>query len=427
MAVLRRRGRGRERDGDRSGGSDLDREAVAAAVLVLDAAEEALGTRPELFEGPEPVLAGAGPDAYSFALLIDDPAWTGTLVARCSPAGVLGREAAWIGALGRAGYPVPEIVADHHEHGVVVFRPPEGTNLASAMVDDFMAVPQFLAALGRLHARLHALDLAELGLVTPPAAATMTKPATVTGPTTVTAPATVTDPATVTEPGTVADAAAVVVPGTVADAAAGADRAEPGLADLAAVTDRAAASGGRRHPVDELLERAGAAAVRAEVDAELTWLDKSRPAEDARPLVPCHGDLNPVHVYVAGGDPATAVPVNWTRARAAEAAFDVAGTVTAFWTGPLYVDGTVQRTALKMIRDSLISAYLKHYSEASAQVLDDEALRYWQAFHVAALAVDLARRLHGQPPGPWDPAANVTKPADAIQDLRGRFRELADS
>jgi aminoglycoside phosphotransferase (APT) family kinase protein len=220
-------------------------------------------------------------------------------------------------------------------------------NLASCMVDDVMAVPQFLAAFGRLHARLHGLEVTGL----------------------------------------------------------------PGPA------------GG--HPLDELLERAGAEAVRREVDDELAWLDENRPGETERPRVLCHGDLNPVHVYVAGGDASTAVPVNWTRARRAEAAYDVAGTVTAFWTAPLYVDSTVQRTALKVVRDSLISAYLKAYGEASRDELDDGALRYWQAFHLAALAVDLARRLHERPPGPWDPAGNVTKPADALQDLRHHFRELA--
>jgi aminoglycoside phosphotransferase (APT) family kinase protein len=344
MAVLRRRGRRRD---EPDGAEGLDVVAVAAAVLSTAEAD--------LASGPEPVLAGAGPDAYSFTLSTEDPRWSGTLVARVSSPVVLAREAGWIDALRRAGYPVPEIVADRSSDGVVVFRPPAGINLTSAMVDDFMSVPGFLAAFGRLHARLHDLD-----------------------------------------------------------------------PDGAALPDDS--GGDRLHPLDELLERASAEDVRAEVEAELAWLDKNRPGEGARPVVACHGDLNPVHVYVADGDPSTAVPVNWTRARRAEAAFDVAGTVTAFWTGPLYVDGTVQRTALKMIRDSLISAYLKAYGEAAAAgPPDEEALRYWQAFHVAALAVDLARRLHDQPLGPWDPATNVVKPADALADLRHHFRAVTEA
>jgi aminoglycoside phosphotransferase (APT) family kinase protein len=347
MAVLRRRGRRRDQQDGAGGAADLDLDAVGT--LVLDTAEAALGRRPELAAGPEAVLAGAGPDAYSFELVADDPRWTGTLVARAADVPVLRREVAWIGALAAADYPVPEVLADRHGDGLVVFRPPAGVNLASAMVDDIMAVPKFLAAFGGLHARLHALPVGD------------------------------TD---------------------VAD-----DRDDD--------------------PVDELLDRAATGPVRDEVDRELTWLDKYRPGE-ATPAL-CHGELNPVHVYIADGDPTTAVPVNWTQARLAAPAFDVAATVTAFWTAPLYVDGTVQRTALKMIRDSLISAYLKAYGEAApAGPLDDEALRYWQAFHLAALATEVARRRHDLPTGPWDPATNVHKPADALDDLRHRFWELAD-
>jgi aminoglycoside phosphotransferase (APT) family kinase protein len=363
MAVLRRRGRRRDQDGA-NGATDLDLDAVGTAVL--DTAEAALGARPDLTTGPEAVLAGAGPDAYSFELATDDPGWSGLLVARTSDDDVLANETAWIRALDAAGYPVPEVVADRSDDGVVVFRPPAGVNLAGCMVDDFMAVPRFLAAFGQLHARLHALPVDDL----------------------------------------------------VAAAAAGASNGDDGAGSNGDDDNDDDA------PLDELLDRATAEAVRADVDTELTWLDKFRPGE--APAVLCHGELNPVHVYVDGGDTATAVPVNWTRARLAPRTFDVAATVTAFWTSPLYVDGTVQRTALKMIRDSLMSAYLKAYTEASPEPLDDEALRYWQAFHLGWLATDLARRIHDQPVGAWDPAAAVPKPADALQDVRQRFWELAE-
>ncbi|HEV7758836.1 MAG TPA: phosphotransferase [Acidimicrobiales bacterium] len=359
MAVLRRRDRRRDQDGA-NGATDLDLDAVGTAVL--DTAEAALGTRPDLTAGPEAVLAGAGPDAFSFELATADPGWSGLLVARTSDVDVLANETGWIRALDSTGYPVPEVVADRHDDGVVIFRPPAGVNLAGCMVDDFMAVPRFLAAFGQLHARLHALSVDDL----------------------------------------------------VAAATAGDGDSADGNS----------AEGDDDAPLDELLDRAEAEAVRAEVDTELTWLDKFRPGEAAAVL--CHGELNPVHVYVEGSDTATAVPVNWTRARLAPRTFDVAATLTAFWTSPLYVDGTVQRTALKMIRDSLMSAYVKAYTEASPEPLDDEALRYWQAFHLGWLATDLARRIHDQPVGPWDPATAVPKPADALQDLRQRFWELAE-
>jgi aminoglycoside phosphotransferase (APT) family kinase protein len=186
-------------------------------------------------------------------------------------------------------------------------------------------------------------------------------------------------------------------------------------------------------PLDELTDRADAAgteAVRDAMDSELTWLAKYLPSEsrgngrDGDVL--CHGELNPVHVYVTDADPDTAVAVNWTRARRAEPAFDVAATVTAFWTSPLYVEGTVQRTAMKMVRDSLISAYLKAYAEASAGGLDDDAIRYWQAFHLGSLATDLARRVHDEPVAAWEAAASVPNPAGALDDVRKHFRDLTE-
>jgi len=353
MAVLRRRGGRREQPGGGASSAADDLDLRAVATTLLDAAEAALGARPELTEGPEPIPAGAGagPDAYLFAVATDDPAWSGTLVARTSPVEVLRREAGCIRALGGAGYPVPEMVSDQAEQGVVVVRPAAGASLASAMVDDFMAVPKLLAGFGQLHARLHDL---------PPAA----------------------------------------------------------LDGLDLGRDAA--------PLDELTDRAAVDAVQTELDAELTWLAKNHPRPPDEREVLCHGELNPVHVYVVDTDPSTECPVNWTRARRAAPAFDVAATTIAFWTAPLYVESTVQRTALKVIRDSLISGYLKAYTEASTGGLDDDALAYWQAFHLGWLATDLARRLHDEPVGSWEPAASAVNPAGALDDVRKRFWAFAD-
>jgi hypothetical protein len=355
MAVLRRRGGRREQPGGDATGiaDDVDLDAVAATLL--DAAEAALDRRPELVEDPEPIPAGAGagPDAFVFTVATDDPAWSGRLVARTSPIEILRRETGCIRALDGAGYPVPEVVSDQHDRGVVVYRPAAGASLASSMVDDFMAVPKLLAGFGRIHARLHDLPAAALD---------------------------------------------------------GLD-----LCRAAGVT-----------PLDELTDRADVDAVQGELDAELTWLAKNHPRPADEREVLCHGELNPVHVYVVDADPATECPVNWTRARRAAPAFDVAATTTAFWTAPLYVESTVQRTALKMIRDSLISGYLKAYTEASAVGLDDEALAYWQAFHLGWLATDLARRVHDEPVGPWEPAASAPNPAGALHDVRRRFWDVAN-
>jgi aminoglycoside phosphotransferase (APT) family kinase protein len=342
MAALRRRQRRQDQpDADPAAGLDLD--AVADAVSAVAGVA--------LASGPEPVLAGSWPDAYTLTLDTDDPPWDGTLVARvCSPA-VAAHEAGWISALGEAGFPVPEVVISAPDQGVLAFRATAGVNLAGCMVDDLMALPKFLAAFGQLHARLHALP--------------------VEGP--------------------------------------------DGLEGVADGVD----------PLVELYERAGTDAVRAALSAELAWLNTNRPTGGT--AVPCHGDFNPVHVYIEDGDTSTAVPVNWTRARLAEPAYDVAATVTAFWTSPLYVESAMQRTALKMVRDSLIGAYRKAYDEAVAVPLDDEVVDYWQAYHLVWLAAGVVRRIQDEPVSPWDSAANAHRPESALDDLRDRFQELTEA
>lgn len=175
-------------------------------------------------------------------------------------------------------------------------------------------------------------------------------------------------------------------------------------------------------PLDELDATAEPEAVRQAVEAELAWLRAHRPADG--PQVLCHAELSPAYVYLEGADTATAVPVNWTRARVGDPAYDVAGTVTAFWSVPIYVDNALQRKALKMARDSLVSAYLTAYREAAPHPLDDGRLDYWQAFHLGWLLTHVARRLHGVN-GPWEAGTIVAQPEPTLDDLRARFHELA--
>jgi aminoglycoside phosphotransferase (APT) family kinase protein len=175
-------------------------------------------------------------------------------------------------------------------------------------------------------------------------------------------------------------------------------------------------------PLDEIDGRAEPDAVRQAVESELAWLHAHRPPDG--PQVLCHTELSPAYVYLEGTDTATAVPVNWTRARVADPAYDVAATVTAFWSVPIYVDNALQRKALKMARDSLVSAYLDAYRESAPHPLDEGRLDYWQAFHLAWLATEVARRLQGVN-GPWEAGTIVAQPESAFEDLRARFHDLA--
>lgn len=340
MTMLRRGGR-RQAPPQNVAEPDM----AAAAETVLDSVEVGLGERPRLVEGPEPIVVGAGPDAYSFQVDTDDPRWSGTLIARLSPAPALHQETAWIRALQSRGYPTPVVVASPPDGEVLVLRRPAGTNLAEAMVTNIMKIPTFLATFGRLHAELHALPT---------------------------------------------DGLAVEAPGS---------------------------------PLDELRARADAAAVGADVAEELDWLDSHRLSEV--PLVMCNGDLNPTQVIVDEGDPPPAVPLNWTGARLAEPAYDVAATVTAFWSMPIYGENAVLRTTLKAFRDSLMTAYLERYRGASERPLDDGRLAYWQAFHLAALAVELTRVVQHGSTGTWDTVARAAQPPRALAEVRRRFQAMA--
>ncbi|HET6949934.1 MAG TPA: aminoglycoside phosphotransferase family protein [Acidimicrobiales bacterium] len=340
MAVLRRR----ERTSDAPPEAEHDLDAVAGHVRAAAAA--ALGDPPHIDDGPQAVIAGCGPHAYRLTLATDDPAWAGTLVARLSDPDVLLGEAAWIRAVGAAGFPAPDLLTgdDDHARGLLVFRQPPGKTLAEVMVTDLPSLPRYVAAFGRLHARLHDL---------PPA-----------GP-------------------------------------------------------RAVAGS----PADDLATRAPTGDVRADVADELAWLAAHRPGGEA--AVVCHGELNPVHVYLGVGESGGGVPVNWTRSRLAAPEYDVAATVTAFWAVPLYVDNAVYRRMLKMARESLASSYLAAYAEGAARPVDDPVLAYWQAHHLCGLACDASRRLREGPGGPWDGGRALAQPASALREVRKRFWQLA--
>jgi len=357
----------------------LDPEAAAERILA--AAEAALGAPRRLTEGPEAVLAGAGPDAYTFSVDTDDERWSGQLVARTSPVEVLERESRWIGAVGALGHPVPELLHDHPDHGVLVFRPPGGENLVNLMTTELMALPELLATFGRMHARLHALPVDGL-------AAT----------------------------GNGGGAGTGTGTGDGNDPAPGNEDAD---ADVEVEVDL-------DDPVEELADLAAGLGIRKSVDRELGWLRAQRDVGANGSAVVCHGDLHPVHVFVWRGDEPRELVVNWTKARLEAPAFDVAGTLVSFWTGPLFVANVAQRTMLKMARDSLASAYQTAY-EGAADPLDPAGLSYWQAFHLAAFGVHLVDVLQGEAIDPWHPAANVPQPEKALQDVRNHFWELAES
>jgi hypothetical protein len=177
-------------------------------------------------------------------------------------------------------------------------------------------------------------------------------------------------------------------------------------------------------PLDELRRRAAVdPAIEAELANELGWLARRRPP--ATTAVACHGELNPAHVHLDRTDLAGAVPVNWTTARLAEPAYDVAGTLTTFWCVPLYVDNPIYRRAVQMAVDPMISAFGDAYRASAGTELDDTALRYWQVHHLTRHAIDALRSQHGHTFGPWDTAAGIVNPPEALEAIRTRIRDTA--
>jgi hypothetical protein len=124
------------------------------------------------------------------------------------------------------------------------------------------------------------------------------------------------------------------------------------------------------------------------------------------------------------GDDARPVPVNWTCAGLADPEYDVAATLTGFWSAPLYVDSAVQRRVLRMVRESLASAYLGAYDAAAARPLDRTRLDYWQAFHLCRIAAGIARCARHGTGDPWDSAVHVARPTDAFDEVERGARDL---
>lgn len=124
---------------------------------------------------------------------------------------------------------------------------------------------------------------------------------------------------------------------------------------------------------------------RARFGEQLAWLEERVP--DPGPLVLCHGGYQPLCVSGPGPDGWDAVggpghglaATNWCGAVLGERELDVAFTLVAFWFAPHFAPNRSERTAIKMIRNTLSNTYKLAYEEAAP--LDGERLRFWQAFH----------------------------------------------
>ncbi len=124
----------------------------------------------------------------------------------------------------------------------------------------------------------------------------------------------------------------------------------------------------------------------AHLSKQRRWLDENRPAP-AEPVL-CHGGYQPMSVFgpppedweAYGGVGRGFVTTNWCAAVVAEREFDVAYTLVALWSAPFFAKNRPERTAIKMIRNTLINTYKLGYEDAHP--IDPDRVRFWEAFHV---------------------------------------------
>jgi len=192
-----------------------------------------------------------------------------------------------------------------------------------------------------------------------------------------------------------------------------------------------------RLPIDDLLDHSAIPVIDAPTEvaridadrypAERAWLDE-HVAPSGTPVL-CHGGYQPLAVF---GPPAEAWPdhggpghgltvVNWAGAVLAEPELDMAFTLVAFWSAPFFAPNRSERTAIKMIRNTLLSTYKQGYT--ARRQIDPDRLRFWQAFHAlrGMARIDGAYDADGSPFAAADRGA---VPTDLGPELHRHFRQL---
>lgn len=160
---------------------------------------------------------------------------------------------------------------------------------------------------------------------------------------------------------------------------------------------------------------------------EVAWLDEHVPAP--APLVLAHGGYQPLAVYGPrpaewpdhGGPGRGLTVTNWCGAVLAEPEFDVAFTLVAFWSAPFFAPNRSERTAIKMIRTTLLNTYKQGYT--AERPIDPDRLRFWQAFHALR---GLARMTgaYDHDGSPFAPQDRGELPDDLEPELARHVRQL---
>ena len=157
------------------------------------------------------------------------------------------------------------------------------------------------------------------------------------------------------------------------------------------------------------------------------WLDEHLPARAEAVL--CHGGYQPMSVFgpppaewdAHGGPGRGLVTTNWCAAVLAEREFDVAYTLVALWSAPFFAKNRPERTAIKMIRNTLINTYKLGYEDAHP--FDPDRVRFWEAFHVLR-GIARLQGVYDSTGSPFAPPDRGMLPTELAGELPRRYQQL---
>ncbi len=127
------------------------------------------------------------------------------------------------------------------------------------------------------------------------------------------------------------------------------------------------------------------------IAAAIGSLLDARPRHESRPVI-CHGDFHPLNVVV--GPAGAVVVVDWTAARLAPPAFDVAYTALLLAHPPIDVGSALRRPlqlAGRWLARRFVSAY-RQRARSTDIALPPEELSWYTRLHAARIIVDVAER-----------------------------------
>ena len=148
--------------------------------------------------------------------------------------------------------------------------------------------------------------------------------------------------------------------------------------------------------VSERSEKSAADGLRAGIE----WLRRHLPSS-SDPLVICHGDMQPLNLMIH--DRQVSGVLDWSNTAFAPAECQVGWTRSVFLTLVLPLPA-ILRPAERLIANTIADRYRSSYQLLRSSALDEDAVRYYEAFRCMEILVSMAdRAAQGKPKrDAWD-------------------------